>query len=143
MASKSKVYFFIDNVDVQIKNKRRLKQVLETLFKKEKKNLESLNYVFCSDKKLLKINQEYLHHDYYTDIITFNLSKEKEEINAEAYISLDRIKDNAAKLNLPVKEEIYRVIFHGALHLCGYKDKSKKQKLEIRKLEDYYLSRMF
>jgi probable rRNA maturation factor len=142
MTSKSKVYFFIDNVRIVIKKRTRLKEVLEILFAREKMNLISLNYVFCSDETLLSINRQYLKHDYYTDIVTFNFSKNKAEVSGEAYISVDRVKENALKLNVSPNEELFRVMFHGALHLCGYTDKSSKQKFEMRRKEDYYISLM-
>ena len=87
-----------------------------------------VGYVFCSDEFLLKMNRQFLDHDFYTDIITFPLSETDQEIEAEIYISVDRVKDNAAKLKVDFSEELNRVIFHGVLHLMGYKDKSKADK---------------
>jgi rRNA maturation RNase YbeY len=110
------------------------------LFKKEKKGLFELTYVFCSDEYLLGINRSFLQHDYYTDIITFNLSENPKQIIGEIYVSLDRIKDNANELKTSIKEETLRVLFHGALHLCGYKDKSRADIIKMRKKEDQYLS---
>ena len=98
-----------------------------------------MDYIFCSDEYLLHINQTYLQHDYYTDIITFELSDTR-ETEAEIYISLDRVKDNAAQFGEPYQKEILRVIFHGALHLCGYKDKSAVEAALMRKMEDKYLA---
>ena len=121
-------------------NKKRLKQFIEFLFKKEKKGLYELTYVFCSDEYLLGINEDFLKHDFYTDIITFDLSENNKQTIGEIYISLDRIKDNAKTMNTSIKEETLRVIFHGALHLCGYKDKSKADIIKMRMKEDYYLS---
>jgi len=116
--------------------------MIEQVFLYEKKLLGRLNYIFCSDETLLNINRQYLKHDYYTDIITFNLSENKEKkITGEIYISLDRVRDNAGKMKLPLNHELARVIFHGALHLCGYKDKTKKEKQEMTKREDFYLRR--
>lgn len=104
--------------------------------------LHSLNYVFCSDQRLLEINRQFLHHNYYTDIITFDLS-EGVSTHAEIYISVDRVKENARNLGVSFKSELHRVIFHGALHLCGYGDKDNKEMQEMRKIEDYYLLRFF
>lgn len=101
--------------------------------------LTSLNYIFCTDKFLLNINRKYLDHDDYTDIISFDLSSDKGEVEGEIYISLDRVKDNAKKFGRSFKEEVARVLFHGALHLCGYKDKTKSQKKQMREKETYYL----
>lgn len=121
-------------------NKTGLKYFIEQLFKKEKKPLIELTYVFCSDEYLLGINRDFLKHDYYTDIITFDLSENPIQTIGEIYISLDRIKDNAKELNTSTKEETLRVIFHGALHLCGYKDKSKSEIATMRKKEESYIS---
>lgn len=118
----------------------RLKLFIQQLFRKEGKKLGGLNYVFCSDKALLKINRDFLQHDYYTDIITFGLSAPGEPVQAEIYISVDRVKENARELGVSFRKELHRVIFHGALHLCGYGDKTEKESLLMRKKEDQYLS---
>ncbi|HEX7846309.1 MAG TPA: rRNA maturation RNase YbeY, partial [Chitinophagaceae bacterium] len=112
---KAKVSFFFDGVSTSLKNRTDLKMFIESLFSKEGKKLLSLNYVFCSDKRLLEINRQYLNHDYYTDIITFDLSEDDSGIIGEVYISLDRVKENATQLKLSIKSELHRVIFHGAL----------------------------
>ena len=119
----------------------RLKQFILQIFKKEGTRLGELNYIFCSDGYLLKLNQEHLGHDYFTDIITFALSPAGEPVSAEIYISVDRVRENAANLGHSFKEEMWRVMFHGVLHLCGYKDKTKREQAEMRRLEDYYISR--
>lgn len=121
-------------------NKTGLKQFIEQLFKKERKALVELTYVFCSDEYLLGINKDFLQHDFYTDIITFDLSETPTKIIGEIYVSLDRIKDNASELNTSHSDETLRVLFHGALHLCGYKDKKKADIAIMRNKEDYYLS---
>lgn len=139
MASKSKVYFFFQQIGPGFKNRTALKGFIEKLFKKEGKKLRSINYIFCSDEDILKINKQYLKHDFYTDIITFDLS-ESDEIVAEVYISTERVRENAKSLDTSFVSEIHRVIFHGALHLCGYGDKTKSEKVEMRKREDYYLN---
>jgi rRNA maturation RNase YbeY len=120
-------------------NKKGMKQFIELLFKKEKKVLFELTYIFCSDEYLLSINRDFLQHDYYTDVITFDLSENTKQIIGEIYVSLDRIKDNAKTLNISVKEETLRVIFHGALHLCGYNDKTQVDISKMRKKEEQYL----
>lgn len=139
--SQSKVCFFFDAVKVTLTNRRELKHFIEHLFRKEGKKLLSLNYVFCSDKKLLQVNQDYLKHDYYTDIITFDLSETSASIAGEIYISVDRVRDNAKQLGVSFRSELHRVIFHGALHLCGYSDKSQNEKTVMRRKEDLYLSK--
>lgn len=124
---------------LNIAHKTATRTFVETLFRKEKKKLAVINYVFCSDKYLLEINRSFLHHDYYTDIITFGLSAPDEPVEAEIYISIDRVKDNARQLGISFREEMLRVIFHGALHLCGYRDKKKGEIEMMRKKEDHYL----
>lgn len=136
--SKSKVYFFYQGVKSGLQSRTKLKKFIELIFKKEGRPLLSINYIFCTDKALLEINKQFLKHDFYTDIITFDLS-ESDEIAAEIYISVDRVRDNASLLGVSFKSELHRVIFHGALHLCGYGDKTKGQKAEMRVKEDYYL----
>lgn len=140
MPSKSKVYFFFQNVNVRLTHRTILKKYIQSIFRKEGKKLRSLNCIFCSDNEILKINQKYLKHDFYTDIITFDLS-ENEAIEAEIYISIDRIRENAHQLGIPFKSELKRVIFHGVLHLCGYNDKKRAEKKKIMEKEDYYLNR--
>lgn len=119
-----------------------VKGFLRSIFKKEKKKLASLNYIFCSDDYLLGINRSYLQHDYYTDIITFDLS-EGPAITGEVYISIDRARDNAVQFGVSFRQELHRVIFHGALHLCGYKDKTKADQKRMRDKENEWLTRYF
>ena len=142
MDSKSKVYFHFDNTRVTLRDRLKLKRAIEGLFKKEKVDLLSLSYIFCSDEVLLGINRKFLQHDYYTDIVTFNYSNHKSPVTGEAYISVTRVRENALTLKTSITEELLRVVFHGALHLCGYNDKSAKGKAEMRKKENFYLSRM-
>lgn len=135
--SQSKVCFFFDEVSPWLPDRSSLKKFIESIFKKEGYKLGSLNYIFCTDKRLLQINRDYLRHDYYTDIITFGLTQNP--IEGEIYISIDRVKDNARQLGVSFKSELHRVIFHGALHLCGYGDKSKAESKLMRTKEDQYL----
>jgi probable rRNA maturation factor len=125
----------------ELKNRRELKSFILQLVAKEKRSAGQLSFIFCSDEYLLKINQDFLHHDYYTDIITFDLSGSQGDIEGEIYISIDRVRDNANLLGVNIVDELHRVIFHGILHLCGYKDKLKTDKALMRKKEDYYLKR--
>jgi probable rRNA maturation factor len=116
--SQSKVCFFFDGVRVTLQNRDLLKKFIERIFRSHKTSLASLNYIFCTDKRVLEVNREFLSHDYYTDIITFNMSDPGEPIQGEVYISTDRVRDNAGLMGVSIKDEIHRVIFHGALHLC-------------------------
>ena len=119
--------------------KKKLKAAVASLMKDEGKSFVSLDYIFCSDEYLLEINQNFLNHDDLTDIITFDLSDNKEKLKGEIYISVERVLDNSLLFNSTFRDELARVVFHGALHLCGYNDKSKKEQFEIRGKEDYYL----
>ena len=123
-------------------NKTILKNMVIRIFKEEELALKHIDYIFCSDEFLLNINRSALNHDYYTDIITFPLSNKNQPIVAEIYVSVDRVKDNATQLHQTFAQELSRVIAHGALHLCGYKDKTKKNITEIRSKEDYYTANM-
>lgn len=135
--------FFNFLEEVTLRERARLKEFLPSLFKREKKQLMEIRYIFCSDDYLLDINKQYLKHDYYTDIITFDLSEPGQPINAEIYISVDRVRDNARNFHTSLKRELHRVIFHGALHLCGYKDKSQEEERIMRQKEDKYLEIYF
>lgn len=135
-------FYFLDRKPV-LKDRTRLKLFIEKLFILEKKKLANLSYIFCSDDHLLGINKDFLKHDFYTDVITFDLSSFKTETEGEVYLSVDRIKDNARQLGVSFTEELHRVIFHGALHLCGYKDKKKEDILLMRKKEEEYLKSYF
>jgi rRNA maturation RNase YbeY len=139
--SQSKVWFHFEVPGSILTNRRSLKKFLPRLFEKEGEKLSSLSYIFTSDNRLHEINKQYLKHDFYTDIISFALSEPGQGITGEIYISLDRVRDNAKTLGFSTLVELHRVIFHGALHLCGYKDKSRKEVLIMREKEDFYLAR--
>lgn len=141
MAYSGKIKFFFSK-KAHLAERTRLKAFIEKVFRNERMPLFGLNYVFCSDKELLKINQDFLQHDFYTDIITFDLSGGA-AVQGEIYISVDRVRDNARRLGVSIKSELHRVIFHGALHLCGYRDKSKIEAKKMREKEDFYLARLF
>ena len=121
-----------------------LKQFLCTLARKEGKKITSLNIIFCDDEQLLQINQSFLQHNDYTDIITFDLSPVKNgPITAEIYISTERVRENARLFKTSIQRELHRVVFHGMLHLCGYGDKKPKDVVLMRAKEDFYLNRYF
>ena len=126
---------------VILKQRRLLKKFIIQLFFKEGKFLQSIDIIFCSDDYLLEINKQHLQHDFYTDIITFDLSESlANSIIGELYISVDRVKDNAALRNQEFSIELLRVIFHGLLHLCGFKDKTAKDIQTMRQKEEEYLN---
>ena len=141
--SKSMVFLLNDGVKLVISRKGVLKEFITSVFKSEKRSLKTISIIFSSDSSVLKINKEYLKHNYLTDIITFRLSKHRQPIIADVYISTERVRENSQKLQSKFNEELHRVIFHGVLHLCGYNDKSKSQKLAMRERENYYLSKYF
>lgn len=116
-----------------------LKAFLEKQIRKEGIVIEALQYVFCSDKYLLDINKQFLNHDYYTDIISFDLSEQKGLLIGDVYISIDRVKENAKTQGNVYMHELLRVIFHGALHFCGYKDKKPGDVKLMRAMEDKWL----
>jgi len=133
------VFFNSADKRLNIGGRLRIRDFIEEIFKKENKDLKRLDYVFCSDNYLLEINKQFLNHNYFTDIITFDLSEKKGPVIGEIYLSVDRVKLNAVDYDTSMKKELLRVIFHGALHLCGYKDKKKADMILIRKKEDEYL----
>ena len=125
-----------------LSDRTRLRGFIESIFKKEGRRLEDLSFIFCSDAYLLNINRRYLKHNDLTDIITFDLSDRQSSI-AEIYISVDRVRENAVLFKVSFRNELLRVIFHGVLHLCGYKDKKPEEKQVMREKEDFYLNRYF
>ena len=139
----SKVNFFFSGCKPTLTDRLRLKGYINSIFEQEKKQLESISFVFTNDRFLHEINLNYLGHDYYTDIITFELSEKNRPMLSEVYISCERVRENAQIHNTSFKEELHRVIFHGVLHLCGYKDKDVKQSKKMRSRENYYLMQYF
>jgi probable rRNA maturation factor len=137
------IQFFHLQSNRSFKNRTEVKKFLVKLAQKEKAKIQELRIIFCSDKYLLDINRSFLKHDYYTDIITFQLSLPSEPIVGEIYISLDRVAENARTYSTSFTRELHRVIFHGLLHLCGYKDKLKSDQQEMRDLEERYLNLYF
>lgn len=115
------------------------KQWINTVIKNEKRRTGEINYRFATDEEVYRLNVEFLHHNTYTDIITFD-SCENDIVNGDIIISYDRVKDNAQKLSIPVETELKRVIIHGVLHLCGYKDKTDSEKKTMRQKEDLALN---
>ena len=135
-----KIHFFVEDTSFNVKRKTALRNWIEHVVSLEGFTIKCINYIFCSDSYLLQLNQQYLNHDTYTDIITFDNSEEEATIEADIYISIDRVNENAQKLKTPFVNELYRVMIHGALHLVGLKDKSKEDKRLMREKEDACLS---
>lgn len=137
----SNIEFFYEDVEDGNLTDDYLIGKMNSLIENEKKVMGDISVIFCSDAYLLKINEEYLNHNYYTDIITFDYC-ENSLISGDLFISLERIADNAEKFNTSFRKELYRVIFHGLLHLVGYKDKTSDEKTEMTAKENFYLKGM-
>ena len=133
------INFFNEDIDFKLKGKNNFKAWLKKVAEKEGFIINDLNYIFCSDKYLHKMNLEYLDHDTYTDIITFDNSENDNVIEGDIFISIERITDNSKTLNIQFEDETKRVIIHGLLHLCGYDDHSDEDKAEMRRLESEYI----
>lgn len=133
------IQFFFEDID-KIEIEANLSNRLEDIILSEGKKPGEINYIFCDDEYLLQVNREYLKHDYYTDVITFDYVKGK-TISGDIFVSLPRIFDNAQTLSKDFESEFFRVLAHGLLHLCGYKDKTEEEIAEMRSKEDYYLNK--
>lgn len=134
------IHFFTEETPFQLKQKLNRKKWLKEIAKGENYSINELNYIFCTDEYLYEINVEYLNHDTYTDIITFDNSEIENEIEADIFISVDRVKENASKLNVPIEDELSRVISHGLFHLMGYKDKKKAEAELMRSKEEFAIN---
>ena len=132
------IQFFFENID-SIEITAQTSEWLKKLVIAENKKLGKINYIFVTDEGLLKVNQDFLNHDYYTDIITFDYVKGK-TISADIFVSLPRISENALEHSRDFESEFHRVLAHGLLHLCGYKDKTEDEQNEMTGKEDFYLN---
>ncbi len=132
------IFFHSEEIDYKLKKKKKVRSWLKELAKIEDKTIEELNYIFCSDDYLLKVNKEHLDHDFYTDVITFDYC-ENNLISGDIFISIDRVKENAKSFGKSFKNELRRVMVHGLLHLMEYKDKNEVDKAIMRKMEDFAL----
>ncbi|ASU32286.1 rRNA maturation RNase YbeY [Mucilaginibacter xinganensis] len=135
------IQFFEEDITYKLKNKTAVRGWITETIHAEGYKLKELTYVFCSDSYLLQINQQYLDHDTYTDIITFDNSEIAGTIVGDIFISIDRIRENAVKYSHSEADELHRVIIHGALHLLGYTDKSIPEKKKMTLKEDFYLNK--
>ncbi len=135
------IQFFEEDISYKLKNKTLVRQWIKDTIAAEGFKLKELTYVFCSDAYLLPMNQQYLDHDTYTDIITFDNSEVEGDIVGDIFISVERVRENAAKFNITETDELHRVIIHGALHLLGYTDKSVVTKKKMTQKEDEYLAK--
>lgn len=135
----NKVAFFSADKRIGLNKKSTYKKLIQEVFVLEGIKLKRIAFIFCSDKYLLDINKRHLHHNFYTDVITFLISIITNPVESEVYISIERIKENAKTYNVSYQNELLRVMIHGALHVCGYNDKLKKSKKLMQKKEDFYI----
>lgn len=133
---KASIHFFSDSISFNLRDRRAIRLWLARLAKAHKKEIGYLNYVFVSDNQLLKMNQRFLSHNTFTDIITFPGEQVAGSVNGEIYISIDRVRDNARKFGVSTKDELHRVMAHGLLHLCGFNDKSSREQRVMRSQEE-------
>ena len=138
--TKAPVHFFSEDVKYTPKNKIQIRNWIRDTILAEGYQLEELNFILCSDEYLLAINQQYLNHDTYTDVITFDNSEELKMILGDIFISIERIQENARQFKSTIHQELCRVMIHGTLHLLGYKDKGKAAKMLMTQKEDQYLA---
>ncbi len=134
------INFFNEEIKFDLINADNIRKWITSVVKSEHSTIETINYIFCSDEYLLKVNQEYLNHDYYTDIITFDNSEIAGAISSDIFISIDRVEENANINQSDFDNELHRVMIHGVLHLVGYKDKTDEDKIIMRAKEDAYIS---
>ena len=129
------ITYITDNVKNPLKNKRTINAWIKCVANKYKKKIGEIAYIFCNDEKILEVNKQYLEHDYYTDIITFDYC-EGNTLSGDIFISIDTVQSNANEYNVSFEEELYRIIIHGILHLCGQEDKTPETRAEMTKKEN-------
>lgn len=138
----AKISFFTEDLHYSLQHKRKIKAWIEDTINHEGYQLKELNFILCSDEYLLRINQDFLKHDDYTDVITFDNAEELKTITGDIFISVDRIRENARLFKTSAWNELCRVMIHGTLHLLGYKDKTRTAKREMTAKEDFYLENL-
>ncbi len=138
--SDNRIHFFLEGVSYQLKNKEKLRQWLDLVIISENESYHDINIILCTDEFLHELNLTYLAHDHFTDVLTFDFSEADMVASGDIYISLPRVKENAKKFGVSVKDEIHRIIVHGILHLAGYDDKRARDKKRMTEKENHYLS---
>lgn len=136
------ITFFAEDIDFELENQDPIKAWIAQTIEAEGAELGELNYIFCTDEYLHQINVEYLDHDTYTDIITFDNAEIEGIIEGDIFISIERVRENATEYNVHFLSELNRVLIHGVLHLLGYMDESDTEELQMRAGEDFYLAKL-
>jgi probable rRNA maturation factor len=137
----SDIHFFKEDIRFRLLHQQELIGWIASAVHQNKFRLDEINYIFCSDEYLLRLNKKFLQHNFYTDIITFDNSSEKKTVSGDVFISFERVKANAEKFGTTLKNELHRVMIHGVLHLLGYKDKTKKDRKQMKEMEDLWLGK--
>lgn len=133
------IRIFYDEIDLRLKGWRKIKKLVEKVIANENRIWGDLNFILTNDKRIKEINREFLKHNYYTDVISFDNS-DCRKISGEIYVSIDTVKRNSLNYKVSYSSELVRVIIHGVLHLCGYRDKNEEERKKMRKQEDLYLT---
>jgi probable rRNA maturation factor len=132
------IRIFYDNVDFRILHWQKAKQIFQKVIGSENKIAGDLNFIITGDRTIKKINNEFLQHNYFTDVIAFDYGNEH-VVSGEVYVSIDTVRKNALNYDVSLKSEVFRVMIHGILHLCGHKDSTEDEKNAMRRLEDHWL----
>lgn len=135
------ICYFAEEVKMPAIKKREISRWIKTVAESYKKTVGDISYIFCNDNRILDVNRQYLQHDYYTDIITFDYTEDN-QINGDIFISIDTVKSNAEQYGQTFENELHRIIIHGILHLCGIKDKGEKERAEMTRCENIALEQL-
>jgi rRNA maturation RNase YbeY len=135
------IHYLAENIELPIKNNRLISNWIKSVAADYAKKIANINYIFCTDERILEVNKQFLDHDYFTDIITFDYS-ENNSIAGDIFISIDTVKTNAAEFGVSFEQELYRIIIHGILHLCGQDDKTPELRLEMTRKENLALAKL-
>jgi len=141
--NKKGIHFFTEGITYHLKGKRNLRRGIKKLISEKNLQTGNINIIFCSDRLLKRYNKEYLKHDYFTDVIAFDLSEDPLEISGDIFASIERIRENAGRFRVRVQEEIARIVCHGVLHLMGMEDSTSELRDQMRKVENRFISALY